>query len=91
MSVTNIAGNQTLAAGSTGVFAITGTGAINVTVPAGTSLGQHLIFKDNAGNAGANNKTITCQPNVDGVASVPLASNFASIGIIWLGTRWGTV
>jgi len=61
---------------------------MTLTLPPGQSVGQFLWVKDNAGNAGTYN--ITVGPAIDGISQV-LASNYASLQLVWNGTAWGTL
>jgi len=68
--------------------------AISVGIPAGVVQGQQIIIKDIGGNAGTYAITITAIPpgsdNIDGNATYPLMSNFASVSLVWISNFWGT-
>ena len=66
---------------------ITGT-AITLTLPLTGAVGQQLIIKDIAGNAGT--YTINISSGIDGNATYSLVSNYASVTIVWTGSFWGT-
>ena len=66
--------------------------AINLSLPNGFVVGQQVIIKDIAGNAGTYNITITPIPpsNIDENATYVLMSNLASVSLIWISSYWGT-
>jgi len=66
---------------------ITGS-AISIAIPSGT-IGQQLIIKDIAGNAGTYNITITAG-GIDGFPNYVLVSNYMSLSLVWTGSFWGT-
>jgi hypothetical protein len=66
----------------------TRSGAAAITLPTNTA-GRMLVVKDEQGNAGTSNITITpASGTIDGAASYVLSQNYGSITLYGNGTNW---
>ena len=83
-------GSSPATAAATDFFCILGAaGAFTFTLPAGPVAGQTVIVKDGAFDAGTATKTIVpTAGTIDGLASVTLSANGASINFIYDGSEW---
>jgi len=90
----NVAGSGTITLATLQnyfVFVNNTTGSpITVTLPSGVVVGQQLIIKDTALNAGIYNITVAAPATIDNNPTYPLMSNGASLSVVWTGSEWGT-
>lgn|SRR5215471_4632233 len=71
------------------VFNTTGT-PITLFLPNGSVVGQVVIIKDTAGNAGTYQISINAVGTIDAINPYLLVSDYASISLVWIGGLWGT-
>ncbi len=82
----------TVAATDHYVLSSTGGGAVAASLPASPETGREYIIKDNAGDAGSFNITITpAAGNIDGSATAVINTNFGVARLIYNGTQWNIV
>jgi hypothetical protein len=74
------------------VLVDTSGGARTINLLATPTTGTTFRIKDNAGNAFANNITITpAAGNIDGAATYVLNMNYASADVVYNGTQWNVL
>jgi len=72
-----------------GVIIVDTTSARTIIPLATPTTGQMHRIKDNTGNAGTNNITITPSgENIDGASSFVINQNYASVDIVFNGSQW---
>ncbi|HXT81388.1 MAG TPA: hypothetical protein VN702_17620 [Acetobacteraceae bacterium] len=87
-------GSVTISSTSDEVVVINKTAgaATAVALPATPSTGRVYTIKDGKGDAAANNITISpAAGNIDGAATLVIATNYGSASLIYNGTQWNVV
>jgi len=63
---------------------------VTVGLPNGNVVGQQLIIKDVAGNAGTYTITVSASAGIDGMPNYPLMSDYSSLSVVWTVSGWRT-
>jgi hypothetical protein len=92
--ITNITANYTLTELDNVALVNTSTNAITITLPTAVSKGG-LVYtiKDDTGNAGTKNITVTTTSgqNIDGSGSVTISTNYGCLRVISNGANWRVI
>jgi hypothetical protein len=64
---------------------------ITVTLPNGNVNDQRVLIKDTGGNAGNYNISVSTATGIDSNNPYVIASNYASLSVVWNGSTWGTI
>lgn len=85
-------GTGSISASGGSFITFTGTSGGTLTLPSSSlTTGQEYVIKDEGGNAGTSNITVSAGSNdIDGATTATIGTNYGSLRLRWSGTKWDT-